>query len=191
MGGPAADADLSARERDLVIAGGAVVLWREADAACSLGFEQMTASRQAALTAVDEVRAAGFEVADDYTVTDTTTGATAEQRQARQAQAEAHRNFIRARVALMVGYDREIATKMDAALGGLTDITFDEPSRFDEGQPVDFAPLSRFTPLPDLSFVWCVAQVSGFLCTQYFQDGSTFVYPSPTDRSGVVTQHGP
>lgn len=64
--------------------------------------------------------------------------------------------------------------------------------KFDEhDQRVDFRPLSRFTPLPELSFVWCVPQVTGFLCTQYFQDGSTYVYPSPTDRSGVVTQHGP
>jgi hypothetical protein len=61
--GQAQEADLAARERDLVIAGGAVYRWQEADTVCMLGFEQMTASEQSALEAVAEVRAAGFKVA--------------------------------------------------------------------------------------------------------------------------------
>jgi hypothetical protein len=124
--GQAQEANLAARERDLVIATGAVRLWQEADTVCTLGFEQMTASKQSTLEAVAEVRAAGFNVADNYTVTDTSTGGTAEQRQIRRAQAEEHRNFIQHRVALLVAHDREIAAKMDATLGDLADITFDE-----------------------------------------------------------------
>jgi hypothetical protein len=82
--GQAQEADLAVRERDLVIAYGAVRRWQEAHTVCMLGFEQMTASKQSTLEAVAEVRAAGFEVADDYTVTDTSTGGTSEQRQARR-----------------------------------------------------------------------------------------------------------
>lgn len=123
--GQAQEADLAARERDLVVASGAVRRWQEADTVCTLGFEQMTASKQSALEAVAEVRAAGFNVANDYTVTDTSTGGTSEQRQARRAQAQGHRDFIRHRVGLMVANDREIAARIDAALGGLADITFD------------------------------------------------------------------
>jgi hypothetical protein len=130
--GQAQQADLAARERDLVIAIGAVRRWQEADTACTLGFEQMTACKQSALEAVAEVHAAGFGIANDYTVTDTSIGGTPEQRQARRAQAQGHRDFIRHRVGRMVAYDREIAAKMDSVLGGLADITFDEHGPTDE-----------------------------------------------------------
>ncbi|KAA8967518.1 hypothetical protein [Mycobacterium sp.] len=124
--GRTADAYLAARERDLVVAGGAVSCWRGGDAVCMRGFEQMTVSRQSVLDAVAEVRAAGFEVADDYTVTETFTGGTPGQRQARRHEAQGHRNYLRHRVALLVAHDREVAHQMDAALGGLADITFAE-----------------------------------------------------------------
>jgi hypothetical protein len=150
--GQAQEANLAARERDLVIAFGAVRRWHDADAVCTLGFEQMTACKQSVLEAVAEVRAAGFKVADDYTVTDISTGGTPAQRQARRAQAQGHRDFIRHRVALMVAYDREIAAKMDAALEGLAGITFaeHEPSGGHHGhiQAVDQHTFKQDPPPP-------------------------------------------
>ncbi|OBK48543.1 hypothetical protein [Mycobacterium sp. 1081908.1] len=154
-----------------------------AKVACA-GASDESAAQSGLRYALEDAWDAGFDVHDDYTVKDAGTVETIEERAARQAQAEALAGNIRARAAQLVGLDQRIGAHITAALGGLAGFSFDE-------KPAGFAPESMFAPPPDVSLVWCVAQVTGFLCTQYFHDGSTYVYPSPTDRSGVVTQHGP
>jgi hypothetical protein len=157
---------------------------REAAKVAVAGASNESATQSGLRYALEDAWDAGFNVHDDYAVKDAGTVETIEEQAARQAQAEALAGNIRARAAQLVGLDQRIGADITAALGSLAGFSFDE-------KPVDFAPESMFAPPPDVSLVWCVAQVTGFLCTQYFHDGSTYVYPSPTDRSGVVTQHGP
>ncbi|OBA75380.1 hypothetical protein A5641_25495 [Mycobacterium sp. 1554424.7] len=157
---------------------------REAAKVAIAGASKESAAQSGLRYALDDVWDAGFNIHDDYTVMDTGTVETVEEHSARQAQAEALAGNVRTRAAQLVGLDQRIGSNITAALGDLASFSFDE-------KLAGFAPESMFAPPPDVSLVWCVAQVTGFLCTQYFHDGSTYVYPSPTDRSGVVTQHGP
>jgi hypothetical protein len=144
----------------------------------------LDAAQRRVLYAVEDAENDGYRVGDDYSVTDTRNARTTGERSIRQAGAQAYGADLKLRIGEF--WERETATgaKLTTIAGDVGSMSFDKHNK-----PVDFAPLSTFTPLPDVSLVWCVKAVLSFVCTQHFPDGTTFTYPSPTDRSGVVTQH--
>lgn len=153
--GQAAQADQYRAETDLMTVNPAVLQWHEAASICRDGYGQMTENRRAVLDAVNQARADGFEVGDDYTVTDTRTSSTPEEQTARQAQATAHAAYIRHRVAALMATDHDIATRLNAATKGVDRITFHEaPATADEGIDADtnrngVALVDFRTPIPE------------------------------------------
>jgi hypothetical protein len=79
-----------------------------------------------ALDAVEQARAAGFEVNEDLSVTDTQTGGSPAQRAARQAQAETHAAYVRHCVDSLIAVDREVSAKLAAATQSFGNVAFDE-----------------------------------------------------------------
>jgi hypothetical protein len=75
---------------------------------------------------VEQARAAGFEVNEDLSVTDTQTGGSPAQRAVRQAQAETHATYVRHCVDSLVAVDREVSAKLDAATQSFGNVAFDE-----------------------------------------------------------------
>jgi hypothetical protein len=181
--GDAREAEFGRANNDMAKAKSAADAIRETATVSRTSAPELAAVQRSVLHAVDYAGEAGFEVAEDYTVTDTRTSETKEELAERQAQAENFAANIRQRVAQLTGMQQKVGAKLIATAAGIRKLTFAESP--------DFTPLATFTPPPDVSLIWCVQHVLSFVCTQYFPDGSTFVYPSPTDRSGVVTQHGP
>lgn len=79
------------------------------------------AARSRVRYAVDDARTAGFEVGEDLSVADRTTGGSVAQRAARAAQAHALAGDIRQRAAQLVGLDQQVAGKITAAVAGIRD----------------------------------------------------------------------
>lgn len=79
-------------------------LWGLPDAAAIArrGQDTLGAGQRLALDAVNDAERDGFEVNEDYSVTDTRESTTREQYEQRRAAAEAHSNFIRHRVGTLV-----------------------------------------------------------------------------------------
>ncbi|MBO0881911.1 MAG: hypothetical protein J2P17_16535, partial [Mycobacterium sp.] len=125
-GGQAAQADQYCAEMDLVAITPAVLQWHDAAAICRDGYEQMEATRRAVLDAANGARRDGFEVGDDYTVTDTRPSSTRQEQTARQAQGKAHAAYISHRVAALASADHDIATRLTTASEGLDGIAFQE-----------------------------------------------------------------
>jgi hypothetical protein len=182
--GDAREAELARANADIMKARAAAEAARATATVSRASAPSLDAAKRSVLHAVDYATEAGFNVGEDYSVTDTRPSKKTELA-ARQAQAQAFATDIRQRVIQLTGLQTEVAGKLTAAAAPIREL------RFDEGKPGNFAPLSRFTPPPTVSLIWCTHHVTTWMCIQYFPDGSTFVYPSPTDRSGVVTQHGP
>jgi hypothetical protein len=119
----------AAQERsyiDMVKVRGPAYQLHEATGIARRGNEQLQACKAGVLEAVAEVRADGFDVGDDYSVTDRNRGGSPEFRAARLATAQGHAAFIRHRVAALVANDQEIATRIAAALEGIGNLTFAE-----------------------------------------------------------------
>ncbi len=87
----------------------------------------MQACRAAVLEAVQDARADGFSVGEDYSVTDRLRGGTSEFRAARFAVAQGHASFVRHRVAALVTSDRELAARITAATKDIDALSFQEP----------------------------------------------------------------
>jgi hypothetical protein len=88
--------------------------------------EALQALRAEALLAVRDASADGFDVGEDYSVTDRSTNSSAEFRAARQTAAKAHSAFIRHRVAALVAKDSEITTQIAETTAGVGNLTFVE-----------------------------------------------------------------
>ena len=69
--------------------------------------------------AVDDARTAGFDVAEDLSITDRFSGGSPVQLAARQAQAQTLAGDIRQRAAQLVGLDHQVAGKITAAVAGI------------------------------------------------------------------------
>jgi hypothetical protein len=111
---------------DWVIVQGKVFQLQEAAAIAELGADRLAGAQAHALDAVEQARAAGFEVNEDLSVTDTQTGGSPAQRAARQTQAETHAAYVRHCVDSLVAVDREVSTKLAAATQSFGNVAFDE-----------------------------------------------------------------
>jgi hypothetical protein len=87
--------------------------------------------------AVEDARAAGFDVGEDLSVTDRRNSATAAERAARQAQAQAFAGDIRQRATQLVALDQQIAGRVSSALSGMGGIRFPEAPAGDGALPLD------------------------------------------------------
>jgi hypothetical protein len=144
---------------DMINVRGVAFQLHEAAGIAHRGDEQLQVCKEEVLDAVRDARAAGFEVDEDYSVTDRLHGGSAEIRAERLNQAEGHAAFIRHRVAALIATDQEISTQITAATEGIDNLTFHEtPSgaddtivRHDEHsvvQPVDHHWKQAPTPTP-------------------------------------------
>lgn len=131
----AGQAAAAARERahlDLVKVRGASDQLHGAAAVAARGEEQLQACRQAVLEAVEDARADGFSIGDDYSVTDRIRGGSSEFRVGRLAVGRAHASFIRHRVAALVTADHELAARIAAAIRDVDALTFPENAGIDD-----------------------------------------------------------
>jgi hypothetical protein len=144
---------------DLMKVRGATFQLHEAAGIARRGDEQLLACKQEVLGAVRDARAAGFEVGEDYAVTDRTRGGSAELRAERLAHAEGHAAFIRHRIAALIAIDQEITTQITAATKDIDNLTFHEALALDDTtvhhgkhsvvQPVDHHWKQEPTPTPE------------------------------------------
>ncbi|MDI3312730.1 MAG: alpha/beta hydrolase [Mycobacterium sp.] len=105
---------------------GAADQLRETADTARRGAERIRAAKKYALEKVNEAEREGFEVGEDYSVTDTRRGGSEQQRAARAQQAAVLRADIRHRVALLVAADREVGEQVIAASAGLAEFGFPE-----------------------------------------------------------------
>jgi len=90
------------------------------------GDEALQFCKQGVLSAVREARDDGFDVGEDYSVTDRTQGGSSAYRGARQTAAQGHATFIRHKVAALVAKDNEVAMQIAVASESLDKVVFDE-----------------------------------------------------------------
>jgi hypothetical protein len=79
----------------------------------------LEAARAQVRYAVEDARSAGFEVGEDLSVTDRTSGGSAAERAARQASAQAFAADIGGRAAQLVSADAQVASRVTAAVAGV------------------------------------------------------------------------
>lgn len=127
----------AAQERasiDVVKVRGVAFQLHEAAEVARRGDDQLQGCKEGVLEAVCEVRAAGFDVGEDYSVTDRSRGGSAAFRAQRAAEAQGHAAFIGHRVAALVTSDQEVATQIAGATKGVDTLTFTEsPGAGDAG----------------------------------------------------------
>jgi hypothetical protein len=145
--GAAGDAAIAQADADVIKA--RPFLWGLPDAAAIArrGEDTLSAGKQLALDAVDDAERDGFEVGEDYRCTDTRESTTREQLAQRQAQAEAHANFIRHRVGTLVANDQHITAQLKEVTASWGTLAFAESPGVDDAivgddkhngvQPVD------------------------------------------------------
>ena len=133
-GGQAAAAAQQRSYLDLVKVRGASDQLHGAAAIALRGGEQLQAFKEAVLEAVGDVRAEGFAVGEDYSVTDRSCGGSSEFRAARLAAAQGHASFIRHRVAALVASDEQLTTQISAATNNIDALAFDEEPGVDDNK---------------------------------------------------------
>ncbi|MBS4727022.1 hypothetical protein MSM1_01085 [Mycobacterium sp. SM1] len=96
------------------------------------GDEALPALRDEVLEAMADARADGFDVGEDYSVTDRSRGGSSAFRAARQSAARGHSAFMRHRVAALVAKDHEIASEIAETTAGIDHLTFLESPGVDD-----------------------------------------------------------
>lgn len=185
--GAAGEAAVSQAEMDVVKA--RPFLWSLPDAAAIArrGQEMLEAGKRLALDAVDDAERDGFQVGEDYSVTDTQQVTTRERLEKRQAEAEAHSTFIRHRVGTLVGNDQHITGELKKATAGWGNLTFSELPADLAGS---FQAVAGFrSDLPEHINVICIEHAKGmpweFECLVHYPDGTTDIYHTDEDESGI------
>jgi hypothetical protein len=116
------------------------------------GASDLYAARSRLRYAVEDANLAGFDVREDMSVTDRSTGSSPAQRAARQAQAQTFAADIRQRAAQLMGLDQQVAAKVTAAMAGIRDTFPPDPtpgtSRDPKIQAVDNHTFKQDPPPP-------------------------------------------
>jgi hypothetical protein len=122
--GAAADASIAQARSDLMTARPFTWSWDEV-AASARGWQgELEAGTRSALDAVDDAERDGFEVGEDYSVTDTYEAETEEEYDERLDEAEAHAGLIDHRVSTLVGNESRINGQLRAMSAGWGTLTF-------------------------------------------------------------------
>jgi hypothetical protein len=135
--GMAADAAVAQAQADLVKARTSMWSWDEVAASTQQWQEQLEAGTRSALDAVDDAEADGFEVGEDYSVSDTYDAETEEEYEERLEEAEAHAGLIGHRVSTLVANESLINGQLRAMSAGWGTLNFKEDGG---GQPGDGDP---------------------------------------------------
>jgi len=114
---------------------------REAASIARTGASGLEAARSRVRYAVEDARAAGFDVGEDLSVTDRSRGGSAAHRAMRQAQAESFAGTIGQRAVQLVNLDTQVGQNVTAALGGIRNVSFPET-------PIGTGPLPEDPPQP-------------------------------------------
>ena len=176
----------------------------EAAKTARLGASDLGAARSRVRYAVEDARAAGFEVGEGLSVTDRSTGGTAALQAARQAHAEVFAADIRRRAAQLVALDRQVAAGITTALAGLGRFSLGEapaPAGSDEQSPMEHndvqlvdnhrrqdLPPGSGPPAPDgphLIYCYPSARPDFWWCEGYEVGEGPYAFDSPIDISGV------
>jgi hypothetical protein len=140
--GEAADRLRTATQTDMLTTSAVADQLQAAAKVARSGASDLYTARSRMEYAVDDARIAGFGVGEDLSVTDRSSGGSAVQRAARQAQAQTLAGDIRQRAAQLVALDQQVAGKVSAAVAGIRDTfppgpTPDAPPRDNRVQAVD------------------------------------------------------
>jgi hypothetical protein len=119
--GEAADTLRTATHTDMLTTSAAVDQLHAAAKVARSGASDLYTARARMGYAVDDARTAGFDVGEDLSVTDRSSGGSLAQRAARRAQAQTLAGDIRQRAAQLVGLDQQVAGKITAAVAGIRD----------------------------------------------------------------------
>ncbi|WP_156689799.1 hypothetical protein [Mycobacterium sp. Marseille-P9652] len=120
--GEGADAMRTATHTDMVSTSRAADQLQGAAKVARAGAADLYGARARVRYAVQDANAAGFDVDEEISVIDRSTGGSAAQRAARQAQAEALAADIRQRAAQLVAVDQQVAGKVTAAVAGIREM---------------------------------------------------------------------
>jgi hypothetical protein len=148
--GHAADALRTDTHSDMIAASVAADQLQTAAKVARSGASDLYAARARLLYAIEDAQTAGFDVEEEGSVVDRSTGGSAAQRAARQAQAEALAADIRQRAAQLVAVDQQVAGKVTAAVAGIRDTFPPTPTPRDgRVQAVDNHTLKQDPAPPD------------------------------------------
>jgi hypothetical protein len=147
--GEAADALRTDTHADLLTTSAVADQLQAAATTARSGASELDAARSQMRYAVEDARSAGFEVGEDLSVTDRTSGGSAAQRAARQAAAQAFAGNIGERAAQLVSVDAQVAGKITAAVAGVGDTFTPTPPTNGRVRAVDNRTFKQApTPLP-------------------------------------------
>jgi hypothetical protein len=124
--GHAADRLRARTSADRTKVNGLVDHLQEAAKVARAGASDISASRSRVRSAVDDIRAAGFNAGEDLSVTDRRSGGSLAVRAARQAQAQALAGELRHRALQLVACDQQVAGRVSSALAVIKDVRFAE-----------------------------------------------------------------
>jgi hypothetical protein len=131
----------------------------EAATVARTGASDLEATKSRVRYAVEDARAAGFDVKEDRSVTDRSFGGPAARRAVRRTQAETFAGDIHQRAVQLVGLDQQVGDKITTALGGIRDITFPEAPI---GPPPPQEPPPPPVPMPPYQpKVWAACRARG------------------------------
>jgi hypothetical protein len=116
--GEAAEALRTDTHADMMTTSAVVDQLQSAASVARSGASDLDAARSQMRYAVEDACSAGFEVGEDLSVTDRTSGGSAAQRAARQAAAQAFAGNIGERAAQLVSVDAQVASRITAAVAG-------------------------------------------------------------------------
>src|ERR1700722_17197088 len=118
-GGGAAEALRTDTHADMMTTSAVVDQLEEAASVARSGASELEGARSQMRYAVEDARSAGFEVGEDLSVTDRTSGGSAAERAARQAAGQAFAADISGRAARLVSADAQVASRVTAAVAGV------------------------------------------------------------------------
>ncbi|WP_293316126.1 hypothetical protein [Mycobacterium sp.] len=125
--GEGADALRMATHADMLTTSAAADQLQAAAKVARSGAADLFAARSRLRHAIEDANAAGFDVRENMSVTDRSTGGTPALRAAREAQAQTFAADIRQRALQLLGLDQQVAAKVTAAVAGIRD-TFPQDS---------------------------------------------------------------
>jgi hypothetical protein len=166
---------------------------QEAAAVARTGASELHAARSGVRSAVEDARAAGFEVGGHLSVTDRSFGGSVAARSARQAQAEAFAAEIRCRAGQLVAVDEQIAARVSTALIDVGKVDFAEAPTpgiqlVDDHWMQDSPPPNGPPPPESPHFIYCYpsARPDHWWCEGYEEGKGPYAFFSPFDTSGVA-----
>jgi hypothetical protein len=117
--GDAADTLRTAAHTDMLTTSAVADQLHAAAKVARSGASDLYTARSRVRYAVEDARTAGFDVGEDLSVTDRSSGGSAMQRATRQAQAQTLAGDVRQRAAQLVAHDQQVAGKITAAVAGI------------------------------------------------------------------------